>query len=122
MYGVESLKLNWFSSYLNNRKQLYQVNGVYSKTEDSMFGVPQGSCLRPLLTISFTNSFPLSLKEYRTTMYVDDTSTSYRSGKIANLTEFTESAKFEKNSISDALSMLHTHLLIWLAVSKDACK
>ena len=48
-YGVDDRNLSWFQSYLSNRKQFCRVNGIYSKTERIEVGVPQGSCLGPLL-------------------------------------------------------------------------
>ena len=46
-YGIRGVVNKWFDSYLNNRKQLVEVNGICSDTKIIEFGVPQGS-------ISFT--------------------------------------------------------------------
>ena len=87
LYGVDNLELKWFSTYLTNRKQLCKVNGVCSKTEDIGCGVPQGSCLGPLLFLLYINYHPLSLKEYRVTMYADDTSISYSSTSLEGINQ-----------------------------------
>ena len=41
-YGVRGVALNWFSSYLIDRKQ---YDGVNSEFKEVMCGVPQGSVL-----------------------------------------------------------------------------
>jgi Reverse transcriptase (RNA-dependent DNA polymerase) len=53
-YGIRSAALNWFCSYLNNRKQSVQFNGDVSTVRTLKFGVPQGSVLGPLLFILYT--------------------------------------------------------------------
>ena len=47
--GVTNQALNWFTSYLSDRTQRFVVNGGLSDTFSLAQGVPQGSCLGPLL-------------------------------------------------------------------------
>ena len=42
-YGVSQNELKWFQSYLTNRYQQCQINGVLSKKGKTISGVPQGS-------------------------------------------------------------------------------
>ena len=86
-YGVIGLEHTWFSSYLKNRRQLCRVNGVASNMEEIKCGVPQGSCLGPLLFLIYINDLPFALKNSEVTMYADDTSISYSSKNIEELNE-----------------------------------
>ena len=47
--GINGTALNWFTSYLNNRSQQVSLNGFTSDSFKLPYGVPQGSCLGPLL-------------------------------------------------------------------------
>ena len=61
-YGLDGKELNWFKSYLENRRQYCKVNGKVSKTEVVNCGVPQGSCLGPLLFLVYINDLPNCLE------------------------------------------------------------
>ena len=50
-YGIRGHILQWFESYLKNRKQFVQIKSFKSQIKSSTCGVPQGSILGPLLFI-----------------------------------------------------------------------
>ena len=48
-YGIRSIPLQWFQSYLTSRKQFVSVNGHSSMELEIKRGAPQGSVLGPFL-------------------------------------------------------------------------
>ena len=48
-FGITDSALMWFKSYLSDRSQHVIVDGAYSDSTELSHGVPQGSCLGPLL-------------------------------------------------------------------------
>ena len=85
MYGVTCLEHGWFTSYLDNRKQFCTINGSSSDTKGINCGVPQGSCLGPLLLLIYINDLPFALQESHVSMHANDTTISLSSKSIADL-------------------------------------
>ena len=84
-YGVDGLEHQWFSSYLDNRRHFCKINGVCSDPAEISIGVPQGSCLGPLLFLLYINDLPFALKRAKATMYADDTAISFSSDNIEEI-------------------------------------
>ncbi len=82
-YGIRGPALSWFTSYLTNRRQYVNFNGVNSKTGLIDCGVPQGSVLGPLLFILYTNDLHTCLESSKGILFADDT-TDYITGPNRN--------------------------------------
>ena len=54
-FGVDGKALEWFASYLADRTQRVTVNDGLSSVFPLRQGVPQGSCLGPLLFTVYTS-------------------------------------------------------------------
>ena len=75
MYGIKETELNWFTSYLHNRKQAVFCHGKLSKFLDIKTGVPQGSVLGPYMFLLFINDVTSYLTEGSVTnLFADDSS------------------------------------------------
>ena len=73
VYKFSNQTIQWFSSYLSNRKQIVQIESKLSDPEDlAEHGVPQGSILGPLIFILFNNDFPDNSVEGESVLYADD--------------------------------------------------
>src|SRR5271165_1172283 len=71
-YGIRGLPLDWFRSYLSNRKQYVCMGGNDSKYQDVTCGVPQGSVLGPLLFILYINDIVNCSKLLYFILFADD--------------------------------------------------
>ena len=68
---AKGIKFAWFKSYLSNRQQIVEINGVRSDLMQFSCGVPQGSLLSPLLYLCYSNHIVTSIKN-KLLLYADD--------------------------------------------------
>ena len=72
-YGVRGSVLSLLTSYLQNRKQCVLVLGEISESLPVIYGVPQGSCLGPLLFLIYINDLGKISKSCEIILFADDT-------------------------------------------------
>lgn len=102
---MRGMVLEWFKSYLSNRKQQVRFNNQWSKCIKTEYGVPQGSVLGPLLFIIYINDLvEFCPEECNIKMFADDTLV-YVSGE--------SSAELERK-----MNMVLSIVEEWMSVNK----
>jgi len=96
-YGIRGLPLQWFRSYLENRKQTVNIAGCTSRPRSVMCGVPQGSILGPILFLIYINDINKSTNAFNFRLYADDT----------NLFKFLKTNNINLNAINIDLIKVH---------------
>lgn len=71
--GIRGSLLDWFSSYLSNRRQKVVISNASSSVLPINAGVPQGSILGPLLFLIYINDIVNNI-EANIRLFADDTS------------------------------------------------
>ena len=73
--GLKGTVLKWFESFLLNRTQRVLINGQLSEVLITLYGVPQGSVLGPVLFNIYVRSLPSVIRNhgFLPSMYADDT-------------------------------------------------
>ena len=88
-HGIRGNSLNWFKSYLENRKIRVKCQVAssgkleYSDYQVVNYGTPKGSCLGPLIFLIFTNNLHQYLNHCESILFVDDT-TLYKTHRNLN--------------------------------------
>ena len=98
VFGIQSTALQWFQSYLSDRYQSTSVNNSSSSLSQLMYGVPQGSVLRPILFVLYTTPLSDIIANHSVNhqLFADDTQLQ----KSAPLNEMTVLTK-ELNACTD---------------------
>jgi hypothetical protein len=100
IYGIGETVLNWFSSYLTNRRQKVKYEDVASDSLLVEHGVPQGTVLGPLLFNLYVNDIIKYVNHCNISLFADDTML-YKSGKDVYTII---------NQINDDLRNIHSYL------------
>lgn len=113
-YGIRGQILDWFASFLTNRKMAVTVSGKDSEERSISLGVPQGSVIGPLIFILYINDLPFRLRSAHITMYADDTS------MVVSAQNGTDLASSIDKVIKDFAEWCRTNGLM-LNISKTEC-
>ena len=73
-FSFDDSSILLLENYFKDRKQTVSVDGISSDSCDVKLGIPQGSCLGPLLFLLFINDLPNFLSEFNCVLFADDTS------------------------------------------------
>ena len=76
-YNIKCSMLNLIESYLKDRSQSTVINNVVSECEILNVGIPQGSCLGPLLFLVYINDIFLATN-IKLRLFADDACLSYQ--------------------------------------------
>ena len=90
-YGIRGITLDLFKSYISNRFQCIEFDGVLSDLKKLNCGVPQGSVLGPILFILYINDLPNISKLFKPVLYTDDTNIIFSSDTISDLSDLMNS-------------------------------
>ena len=106
-FGISGAPLDWFKSYLSARSQRVSIPGALSDSLPLDWGVPQGSCLGPLLYIIYSSKLFNIIERHppNSHCYADD-SQIYLSFKADDLSSQQNAITAMQNCIDDIRSWM----------------
>jgi hypothetical protein len=101
-FRITGRVLIWFKSYLENRSQCISINGGESKSFEMKYGVPQGSCLGPVLFVMYASKLFTILESHLPDVHAfADDSQLYISFKPVSMIEQPAAIKAMQDCITD---------------------
>ena len=111
-YGIKDSALNWFESYLTNRTQYVDCDGISSSIREIETGVPQGSILGPLVFMINMNDINTVKDTLNFILYADDTTLG------SPMCSFTRGCDGNIDIVSNLINSEWNKIADWLAVNK----
>ena len=111
-YGIKYTPLDWFRSYLTQRLQYVEYDGIPSSTREIEISVPQCSILGPLLFIIYMNDIHKVSVNLNFILYADDTTIT------CPLWSFTHGGNDDIGLVTALINLELRKISDWLAVNK----
>lgn len=103
---MRGISLELFRSYLTDRKQAVNIDGLYSEFIDINYGIPQGSVLGPTLFLVYLNDLTeIKLQNGKLLSFADDTVL------IFNATTWSEVQKYSEIGLKYVSNWLSKNIL-----------
>ena len=112
-FGVSGTALEWFDSFLSDRKQRVLISGKASDDFNLNCGVPRGSCMGPVLFTRYVSRLFYTISHHLPSAhgYADDTQL-YFSFRPMSLESQVEAIKVLESCIADVRSWFITNRLM----------
>ena len=106
-YGVRGAALDWFESYLQNRKHSVKIGEFVSNSKTLNIGIPQGSQIAPVLFLLFINDLPKFSTNAQSFLFADDSTLCFSGPNLSDLINNcnTELDKFTSWTSANKLSI-----------------
>ena len=106
-FGISGKPYSWLDSYLRNRFQSISINGKTSTKFHTKYGVPQGSCLGPLLFVLYTSRLFKIIEHHLPEVhtYADDTQL---------YVSFSADSGFEQSAALEAMQSCIVDIRKWM--------
>ena len=106
--GIDGIIKNYLLMFLKNRKQLVHYNNTYSQVEKSVYGLPQGSCISPILFNIYLNVILIHFKKSMDIRaFADDLIIYFENQNINKMKKIIE---LKLNNLNDYMNSINLHI------------